>query len=84
MGLIQRMAEEAGIPTVSMGNEPERMTMIKPPRALRIKFGRGSMFGEPGNVERQRRIVLDALEALRTMEVPGTVRELPYRWKQPD
>ena len=42
------------------------------------------MFGEPGNVERQRRIVLDALEALRTMEVPGTVRELPYRWKQPD
>ena len=78
------MAEEAGIPTVSMGNEPERMAMIKPPRALRVKFGRGSMFGEPGNVERQRRIVMDMLEALRTMDVPGTIRELPYQWRRPD
>lgn len=64
-----------------MGNEPERMAKIKPPRALRVKFGRGSMFGEPGNVERQRRIVLDTLEALKTMDVPGTIRELPYQWR---
>ncbi len=84
MGLIQRMAEEAGFATVSMGNDAERMAKIKPPRALRVKFGRGSMFGEPGNVERQRRIVMDALEALRTMEAPGTIRELPYAWKRPD
>jgi hypothetical protein len=84
VGLIQRMAEEAGFVTISMGNEAERMARIKPPRALRVKFGRGSMFGEPGNVERQRRIVMDALEALATMEVPGTVRELPYIWRRPD
>jgi hypothetical protein len=84
VGLIQRMAEEAGIATVSMGNEPERMAKIKPPRALRVRFGRGSMFGEPGNAVRQRRIVMDALEALRTMDTPGTVRELPYQWKRPD
>jgi hypothetical protein len=65
-----------------MGNEPERMAKIKPPRALRVKFGRGSMFGEPGNVERQRQIVKDALEALKTMTVPGTALELPYRWRR--
>ncbi len=65
-----------------MGNEPERMAKIKPPRALRVKFARGSMFGEPGNVERQRRIVLDTLEALKTMNVPGTIRELPYQWRR--
>ena len=65
-----------------MGNEPERMAKIKPPRALRVKFGRGSMFGEPGNAARQRQIVLDALEALRTMENPGTIRELPYAWRR--
>jgi hypothetical protein len=78
------MAEEAGFVTVSMGNEAERMAKIKPPRALRVKFGRGSMFGEPGNVERQRRIVMDALEALQTIEAPGTIRELPYAWRRPD
>jgi hypothetical protein len=42
------------------------------------------MFGEPGNVKRQKRIILDGLHALQTMTVPGTIQELPYRWKQPD
>jgi len=82
VGLIQRAAEAARFCTISMGNEPERMAKIKPPRALRVKFGRGSMFGEPGNVERQRCIVLDTLEALKTMDVPGTIRELPYQWRR--
>jgi hypothetical protein len=78
------MAEEAGIPTISMGNMPDRMAHIKPPRALLVKFARGSMFGEPGNVNRQRRIILDGLDALQTMTAPGTIRELPYRWNRPD
>jgi len=51
---------------------------------LLVKFARGSMLGEPGHVERQRRILRDALKALRTMQVPGTIQELPYRWKRPD
>jgi hypothetical protein len=84
VGLIQRMAEEAGYPTISMGNMADRMARIKPPRALLVKFARGSMFGEPGNVKRQRRIILDMLDALKTMTEPGTIRELPYQWKQPD
>ena len=67
MGLIQRLVEEAGIPTISMGNAADRMVHIKPPRAMLVKFARGSMFGEPGNVKRQRRIILDALEALQTI-----------------
>lgn len=84
MGLIQRMAEEAGIPTLSMGNSPDRMANIKPPRALLVKFARGSMLGEPGNVKRQHRIIMDALNALKTMTEPGSVQKLPYQWKRPD
>ena len=60
------------------------MSLIKPPRAMLVKFARGSMFGEPGNAARQRRIILDALTALETMTVPGTITELPYRWKRND
>ncbi len=78
------MIEEEGIPTISMGNETERMARIKPPRALQVRFARGSMFGEPGNVTRQRRILLDALNALQTMTEPGEIRKLPYQWKRPD
>lgn len=84
MGLIQRMAEEAGIVTISMSNDAGRTAHIKPPRVLLVKFARGSMFGEPGNVKRQRRIIMDALEALKTMTEPGTILELPYQWKRPD
>jgi hypothetical protein len=78
------MAEEAGMCTISLGNDAERMAKIKPPRALLVKFARGSMLGEPGHVKRQRRIILDALAALQTMRVPGSIQELPYQWKRPD
>ncbi len=78
------MAEEAGIPSISMGNVADRMAIIKPPRALLVKFPRGSMLGEPGNTARHRRVILDALDALKTMTEPGTIKELPYRWKKPD
>ena len=67
-----------------MGNDIDRMTLIKPPRALLVKFARGSMFGEPGNVARQRRILMDALDALQTMSEAGEIRKLPYQWKRPD
>ena len=79
MGLIQRMVEEAGIPTVSIGNAPDRMANIKPSRAVQVKFERGRMFGEPGNDIRQRRIIMDMLDALATMTEPGTIKELPYQ-----
>ncbi len=78
------MIEEAGLPTISLGNAADRIAYIKPPRAMLVKFARGSMFGEPGNAKRQRRIVLDALHALETMTAPGTIQELPYQWKRPD
>jgi hypothetical protein len=84
VGLIQRMAEEAGIPTISIGNAADRMAHIKPPRAVLVKFARGSMFGEPGNVKRQMLVIMDALDALKTMTQPGSIKELPYKWKRPD
>jgi hypothetical protein len=67
-----------------MGNAADRMARINPTRALLVKFVRGSMFGEPGNVNRQRRIILDGLTALKTMMEPGIIRELPCQWKRPD
>ncbi len=54
------------------------------PRALLVKFARGSMLGEPGNTQRQRSVIMDALTALKSMTEPGTIQELPYRWKRPD
>lgn len=82
MGLIQRLAESAGIPTISMANHRQRLSYIRPPPALFVRFPRGSMLGEPGYKERQRSIVLDALLALQSMNTPGSVLELPYHWRK--
>jgi hypothetical protein len=67
-----------------MANMPDRMARVRPPRVLLVKFPRGSMLGEPLNQVRQRKIIQDAFKALETMTQPGSVRELPYRWKAPD
>ena len=83
-GSDSTFGEEAGIATISLGNAADRMAHIKPPRARLVKFARGSMFGEPGNVKGQRRIIMDALKALKTMTEPGTIQELPYQWRRPD
>lgn len=52
-----------------------------PPRWLRVRFPRGSMLGEPGNRDKQLRVLADTLGALRTISSPGGSLELPYRWE---
>jgi hypothetical protein len=39
------------------------------------------MFGEPGNRDKQRAVLLDALRALESIRTPGGQAELPYRWE---
>lgn len=49
-----------------------------------LKWPFGSPMGEAGNVLQQRRIVLDMLEAVRGLKEPGTIIDLPYRWRRED
>jgi len=57
---------------------------IKPPRAVYVRFPFGFTFGEPFARDQQLTIVEDALAALEYIEQPGTIIELPYRWKRED
>jgi len=41
------------------------------------------MFGEPGNGEKQRKVLKDALECAAAIGEPGGMVELPYRWEAP-
>ncbi len=41
------------------------------------------MFGEPGNQEKQRRVLADTLSALASLDRPGGSIDLPYRWEAP-
>ena len=84
MGLVQRVLEGKGIPTVSISLVRAITERIRPPRALFLKWPFGHAFGEPGNVLQQRTILWECLRDLR--ERPraerGAVRDLPYRWRR--
>ncbi len=39
------------------------------------------MLGEPGNHDKQRRVLQDTLQAMAAITEPGESVELPYRWE---
>lgn len=84
MGLIAREIERRGIPTVSMSSAWSITAAVNPPRAVYLDFPLGHTAGKPHDPALQRRIMRDTLEALATIDAPGTIRRLPYRWAADD
>ncbi len=82
MGLVQREIERAGIATVGISIVREYSEKIRPPRTVSLRWPFGHPVGEPFNVAQQRTIVCAALAALYQIEEPGTIIDLPYRWKR--
>jgi hypothetical protein len=80
-GLVQREIEAWGIPTISLSNNPGATQRVRPPRWARVRFPRGSMLGEPGNGDKQRRVLTDTLQALAAIGEPGGLLELAHRWE---
>ncbi len=76
------MIEEAGIATVSITFRKEITELVKPPRALYLKFPLGKPLGNPGDRAMQLAIIHDALEALKTVKRPGTIMDLPYKLRR--
>lgn len=83
-GLIARALEEHGISTVVVNLNRQQPERIKPPRCLLLKYPYGRPFGQPNDVDQQRTIVEDALNLLLTVTKPGSIVEMPYRWRRED
>ncbi len=82
MGLIARVIEAAGIPTVCISLQREITAQVKPPRAIFLKWPMGHPMGEPHRPAQQRKVLEDALELLVSAREPGVIVDLPYRWKR--
>lgn len=80
MGLVARVIEEAGITTVLVSTGRDLSAQVKAPRTVFVNFPMGNPFGRPFDVARQRSILLDALRALETVAVGGTLIDLTYDW----
>src|SRR5262249_16126677 len=51
-------------------------------RSVYIRFPQGAPLGEPRNADQQRQILGSILEAFEAINEPGTMLQLPYRWRR--
>jgi hypothetical protein len=84
VGLIAREIESQGIPTLSLSSALSITESVNPPRALYLDFPLGHTAGKPHEPELQDAIIEAALVAFETMELPGSVHSLPFRWAEDD
>ena len=82
MGLVQRVIEEAGIPTIGISIARDYSAKLKPPRTVFLRWPFGHPLGEPFNVAQQSVILAESLAALCRIERAGTIIDLPYRWRR--
>ena len=79
---MQNAVEGMGISTISMSVQPHITASIGVPRGIALRFPAGNQVGEAGKPQQQRMMLTAALEAIDAIEAPGTIVELPYRWRR--
>ena len=82
MGLVQNHIEGAGVSTISMSVQPHITAAVGAPRAVTLRYPAGNQVGEAGKPIQQRTILSWVLRAAADIESPGTILELPYRWRR--
>jgi len=80
VGLVARVVEEAGIPTVVVSTGRDLTAQVRPPRSLFVNFPMGNPFGRPRDRETQRRILCDALALAVDAPSGGRLVDAPYTW----
>ncbi len=80
MGLVARVVEARGIPTVLVSTGRDLTEQVLPPRSVFVNFPMGNPFGRPGDVAMQRRVLRDALRLAETATRGGELVDLPYAW----
>jgi hypothetical protein len=73
VGLIQRVIEAAGIPTISVTLSRGISQKVKPPRAVFTGFPLGHPFAFPNQQFRQVQLLRLMLKYLQSIGTPGTI-----------
>jgi D-proline reductase (dithiol) PrdB len=82
VGLIARIVEAAGVPTVCMIGLREIAEKVRPPRSVYLKWPFGHPLGEPGNRAQQLSVIAAALDALYDVTEPGAIIKPGWRWRR--
>jgi hypothetical protein len=73
VGLIQRVIEAQGIPTISVTLSRGISQKVKPPRAMYTGFPLGHPFAFPHQRFRQLQLLRLLLKYIETLDKPGTI-----------
>ena len=82
MGLVQRVLEAQGFPTVALSMIPELTRAVGVPRLAGISYPMGRPLGRPYDAAGQRAILRQVLEVLSSASAPDTYVELPFVWPE--
>ncbi len=82
MGLVQRVLEASGIPTVALSMIPELTRAVGVPRLAGISYPMGRPLGKPDDADGQRAVLRAVLELLPNAQGPDTYIELPFVWPE--
>jgi D-proline reductase (dithiol) PrdB len=82
VGLVGRVIEAAGIPTVTLNMIWVYQNMVGMPRVAAIEHPFGRPYGDVGDVGTQRAVLRAALEVFERAKEPGHVEHLPFVWHE--
>lgn len=82
MGLVQRVLEASGIPTVALSMIPDLTRAVGVPRLAGISYPFGRPFGQPHDADGQRAVLRALLEVLPSASGPDTCVDLPFVWPE--
>lgn len=82
MGLVARVIEAAGIPTVTLEMIWIYHYLVGIPRVAAIEHPFGRPFGDVGDADTQRAVLRAALGVFDGAREPGHVEHLPFRWHE--
>ena len=83
MPVLARTLEAAGLATILVTMMPFWAEKTGAPRTFAVEFPFGHTLGQPGEIEQQRRVILEALRVLETAEAPGTIVHSEEKWPLP-
>ena len=82
MGLVARVLEASGIPTVTLNMIWPLQRRVGMPRVAAIEHPFGRPFGDVGDADTQREVLRSALRTFETAREPGHIEHLPFVWHE--
>jgi hypothetical protein len=82
VGLVQRVLEASGIPTVTLSLIPDLTRAVGVPRLAGISYPFGRPLGRPHDADGQRAVLRAMLELLASASRADTCVELPFTWPE--